>query len=530
MASISDNPVLASLDLGVALASNRATVYFARDGEKIDVALNTGDWSAYAQGQAMAALAAWAAVADLRFSVTDSAEDATFRLTKSESKFGSLGFMNPPEAELGGAQGIAWFNSRPYWSDAAGGLLDPGSYMFTIFLHEFGHGLGLGHPHDGGARPVMPKIDEDGMGLDQGVYTVMTYNDGWPEAPEGLPGSRAWGWNLGPSALDIAVIQAKYGANLQTGKGATSYVLPSENTAGTGYLCIWDAGGRDTILHRGSQAAVIDLRAATLKAEPGGGGFVSHAGGIHGGFTIAKGVVIENATGGAGNDTITGNAAANILDGRGGADVLAGGGGADIFILDHAGDRVIERRGGGFDTIRTAKIDVALRDHAHVEAVELRGKRDLDATGSGGANRLAGNAGDNTLSGLGGHDSLTGGAGRDRLVGGTGNDLLLGGSGADVLLGGAGRDTLAGGTGKDRLTGGAGADTFVIAAGSGRDEITDFGRADKLDLTAFGFADFGAVEALMTTARGTVRLHLDGALTLVTLSGIAALTEDMVLI
>ncbi len=530
MASLQDDQVLASIDLGVALASNRVTVYFARDGEKIDVALNTGDWSGYEQEQAMAALAAWAAVADLRFSVTDSAEGATFRLTKSESKFGSLGFMNPPEAELGSAQGIAWFNSLPYWSDAAGGLLDPGSYMFTIFLHEFGHGLGLGHPHDGGTRPVMPEIDEEGMGLDQGVYTVMTYNDGWPEAPEGLPDSRAWGWNLGPSALDIAVIQEKYGANMNTGKGATSYVLPSENVSGTGYLCIWDAGGRDTIVHKGSQAAVIDLRAATLKAEVGGGGFVSHADGIHGGFTIANGVVIENATGGAGNDTITGNAAANILDGRGGADVLAGGGGADVFVLDNTGDRVIELRNGGSDTIRTERIDVALRDHANVEAVELRGKRDLDATGSAAANRLAGNGGNNTLSGLGGHDSLLGGAGRDSLLGGGGNDRLDGQAGADLLQGGAGRDTLSGGAGKDRLTGGAGADTFVIAAGSGRDEITDFGRTDKLDLTAFGFADFGAVEALMTTVRGTARLQLDGALTLVSLTGIAALTEDMVLI
>ena len=32
-----------------------------------------------------------------------------------------------------------------------------------------------------------------------------------------------------------------------------------------------------------------------------------------GGFTIANGVTIENATGGSGNDTLTGNSAANVL-------------------------------------------------------------------------------------------------------------------------------------------------------------------------------------------------------------------------
>ena len=37
----------------------------------------------------------------------------------------------------------------------------------------------------------------------------------------------------------------------------------------------------------------IDLRAATLQYEYGGGGWVSYAYGIHGGYTIANNVVIE---------------------------------------------------------------------------------------------------------------------------------------------------------------------------------------------------------------------------------------------
>lgn len=521
MTSTQTNPVLSSIDLGIALSGNAVTVYFAQDGEKIDFVDNQGDWSAYEKAQAMTALQAYAAVANLSFGATDDPAGATFRLTKSASEYGSLGFMNPPDPAYGDAQGIAWFNSGPYWSDAKAGLLDPGSYMFTIFLHEFGHGLGLAHPFEGhGDSTVMPSIG-DGMGLDQGVYTVMTYNDGWPEAPEGLPDSRAWGWNLGPSAIDIAVIQAKYGANTETGKGATSYLLPSRNTEGTGYLAIWDVGGQDTIRHNGKADATIDLRAATLLAEEGGGGWVSHVAGIHGGFTIANGVVIERAIGGGGDDTITGNAADNLFNGRGGADTMAGGAGDDIFVVQDAGDVVSELKGEGYDTIRSNRIDVSLRDHAFVEAVDLRGGRDLDATGSAAANLLSGNAGDNRLSGGGGRDTLIGGAGDDRLFGGKGADTLRGGPGDDILVGGAGND---------RLTGGGGADVFVIAPGDGRDRVTDFSAEDRLDLTAFGFDSFAEVQATITARGDTLRLALDESLVILDTAGLVALTEEMVLI
>ena len=71
----------------------------------------------------------------------------------------------------------------------------------------------------------------------------------------------------------------------------------------------------------------INLTAATLDNSPTGGGVISSASGIHGGYTIAKGVVIENAYGGSGSDTLTGNFADNILNGGAGADTMTGGGG-----------------------------------------------------------------------------------------------------------------------------------------------------------------------------------------------------------
>ncbi len=84
----------------------------------------------------------------------------------------------------------------------------------------------------------------------------------------------------------------------------------------------------------------IDLLAATLDYSPTGGGVVSYVDGVWGGYTIAHGVVIENAVGGAGNDTLLGNAAANLLSGGLGNDTLIGRDGNDLL-----------HGGAGLDTV-----------------------------------------------------------------------------------------------------------------------------------------------------------------------------------
>ena len=67
-----------------------------------------------------------------------------------------------------------------------------------------------------------------------------------------------------------------------------------------------------------------------------------------------------------------------------------------------------------------------------------------------------------------------------------------------MLRGGAGNDTLNGGIGDDTMYGGAGADTFVFSTGNNHDTVIDFvSGTDKIDLTAYGFADFAAVQAAM---------------------------------
>ncbi|GAB5377350.1 MAG: M10 family metallopeptidase C-terminal domain-containing protein [Acuticoccus sp.] len=507
MGSVTD-----AIDANVALSSSSVTVYFARDGETVDFITNEGGWTAYERSAAMAALDAYAAVANLTFAETAMVEDATFRLTKSPSPHGSLGFMNGPDPAASDVAGIAWFNSGPYWGGPTSGLLDPGSYTFTIFLHEFGHGLGLAHPHEtAGGSTIMPSIGT-GYGLDQGVYTVMTYNDGWPEAPEGVPPSRAWGWNLGPSAIDIAVIQEKYGANPATATGDDRYVLPDANESGAGYLAIWDAGGVDTIASDGTADAMIDLREATLKAEVGGGGWVSHASGIHGGFTIANGVLIENAEGGGGNDSLVGNGADNDLYGRAGNDEIAGGGGSDKLV-----------GGRGADALNGEAGDDALKGKAGADTVKGGGGDDA-LIGGNGEDRMFGNRGNDTLSGGrdddrleggAGHDVLAGGGDDDTLMGDPGDDLLQGERGNDALRGGGGSDTLVGGLGRDTLFGGRGDDVFVFGPGDGHDTVERFGGGDRLDLTAFDLPSFAALDAAMDEVDGWTEVALDGVRILV---------------
>ena len=168
---------------------------------------------------------------------------------------------------------------------------------------------------------------------------------------------------------------------------------------------------------------MIDLRAATIDYSPTGGGAISYVAGIIGGYTIAQGVVIENATGGSGDDRLTGNAAANeltggagedVLIGGDGADVLRGGGGADTFLyelIESARDLIADL--GGADQISLKRIDAnellegnqkfklvdAFTDRAgqavlEYDAVKDRTQLQLDVDGDGEADMRVNIAGE----------------------------------------------------------------------------------------------------------------------------------------
>jgi Ca2+-binding RTX toxin-like protein len=250
-----------------------------------------------------------------------------------------------------------------------------------------------------------------------------------------------------------------------------------------------------------------------------------------GGDTLLGGLGEDVLDGGAGNDLLRGGAdddelsgglGNDTLDGGSGADTLDGGAGDDRYVVDDAGDLIVEfpLLTGGTDTVASS---VSHTLGALLEHLTLTGTAHLSGTGNSRSNALTGNGGNNTLAGLNANDTLDGGVGADSLAGGAGNDVYLvddagdqvtegvgqgtdsvnssvthtlaanvehltltgalagngtgnglantltGNSAAntltglgdsDRLVGNAGNDTLVGGTGNDTLNGGAGNDVF----------------------------------------------------------------------
>jgi Ca2+-binding RTX toxin-like protein len=151
------------------------------------------------------------------------------------------------------------------------------------------------------------------------------------------------------------------------------------------------------------------------------------------GFQSPIGVVFTGSDsdneirGGAGGDRLLGESGNDILNGLGGADTTDGGPGNDIHHVDNMGDVVIERGGGGRDTVY-AGVSYVLDAAAEVEVLAAATPGATDAialTGNGFAQEIRGNAGANIL---------IGGGGADILAGQRGDDIYLISSGSEILV------------------------------------------------------------------------------------------------
>ncbi|MEZ5873949.1 MAG: M10 family metallopeptidase [Hyphomicrobiales bacterium] len=322
------------------------TYYFQGSGVSLSSltggVTTSANWLAYEQDAYRHALDKWAEVANVTFTEVFSYNQADLVENIYNGSGNLLGVHETPEWAAAGDL-TAWgaYNRNGFGWTPSG--LEDGGFGFVTIVHELGHALGLAHPHDtGGGSSRFPGVtannDTGSNDLNQGIFTVMSYIDGWP-TEIGYSPSTQYGWSAGPMAFDIAAIQALYGANTSHNNGDTTYVLRHQAGDPDAFETIWDTGGTDSIVYGGRFAVNIDLRAATLENEPGGGGYVSYAKGAPSShldhwnaFTIANGAVIENAVGGRRSDWISGNDADNQLEGARGNDKLFGRDGNDTLI------------------------------------------------------------------------------------------------------------------------------------------------------------------------------------------------------
>jgi len=256
------------------------------------------------------------------------------------------------------------------------------------------------------------------------------------------------------------------------------------------------SGGRDSVKDVLQGGAGDDTYAVLVNdvifEDPGGGDdtveteFNAYKLGDNLEGLIFMGTGVFRAEGNADANLIRGGAGDDALDGGLGADTLAGGAGNDTYVVDNAGDLIVETDpitgadAGGVDTVKTTAGAYSLG--SYVEKLTYIGAGNFAG---------AGNGLDNVITGAGGADTLAGGAGNDIVNAGAGGDRLAGDDGADKLYGEAGADTLIGGLGTDVLNGGADADQFMFmsAVANSRDSIQDFTVGqDKIAIQASGFS------------------------------------------
>ena len=414
--------------------------------------------------------------------------------------------------------GDVWLNSDADWT--AESWLRGGDGWATL-LHEIGHALGLKHPFEAPADGFLlsPELDNE-------RFTVMSYNMAANAKTVAVTGSEtSFAWvidSVRPSSLmplDLQALQHLYGSRTTTRPGNDTYTWAvSPEILET----VWDGGGKD-LLDCSNQVfpCAIDLREGqfssiairrTLADKRAGldiPAFFPDAempSDVYDGrdnLAIARGTVIENATGGVGADTITGNAGANLLsglagndrllggagndtlrgaggrdslvggpgqdelDGGAGNDTLAGGTGNDVFLVNDPGDVVTELAGEGIDLVASPLASLILPDQVEHGRLMAAGV----VTGNTLSNVLFAGPGANRLDGGGGTEAdtasylfglpatSTGGVvanlATGLVTGASGNDTLVA---VEHLVGSPRADTLVGDTGDNRLDGGAGSD------------------------------------------------------------------------
>jgi Ca2+-binding RTX toxin-like protein len=313
-----------------------------------------------------------------------------------------------------------------------------------------------------GADTMAGGLDNDTYYVDNAGDRVLESAD---EGRDTVHASVAWAMEAGQ---EIEALRA-YGTAATAGVTLTGNELANRLYGGDGGDTLEGGSGNDRLdggLGDDTLAGGLDNdtyyvdSADDLVMEAAGGGSDTVYAGVDYALEAGQEIEILRVDGSAarhlvGNELqnkLIGGEGNDQLDGGAGNDCLIGGDGDDRYLVDSAGDRVVEAAGEGDDWV-TASADYTLTAGQEIEV--LRADQSL-------------------VVGL-------------RL---TGNEL------ANTVLGAFDNDVLNGGLGNDTLGGSGGSDTFVFdtpfLAGDNVDTVTDLNpEADTIQLSQALFAGVG---------------------------------------
>ncbi|MFC2950944.1 calcium-binding protein [Marinicaulis aureus] len=374
--------------------------------------------------------------------------------------------------------------------------------LFTVLLHEIGHGLGF-----------LSFLTEPGT--DKAVYDLSVQQLSGDYYFTGATAVSVYGSNVPldtePSHIATSPIDL-LGASLFNGQRLVLSALDLAILADAGLPVLAPTSGADVIYGFESSLYGVSYVGGDDNINLLDGADVYY--GLSGDDTIRGGGDNDTIEGGAGFDLIYGDNGDDYIDGgsenddlRGSAgnDTVLGGYGRDV-IRGNSGDDDI-RGGAGGDTLAGG-----------LDNDEIRGASGDDAMkGEAGNDLISSGIDDDLAKGNEGADTLLGGDGNDFLQGNPGDDMLFGQAGNDDLRGGNDNDTLDGGSGNDTLRGNSGDDVFVYAPGADDDLIIGFeggaGAGDVIDLSVYNgvFDSFADVQAAaVDDGFGNVVIELGG--------------------
>lgn len=174
----------------------------------------------------------------------------------------------------------------------------------------------------------------------------------------------------------------------------------------------------DTVVENASEGTDTEIAGYTnhtlsANVENGNLGVTGNLYGNSLGNTLGGTTGADGLYGGTGNDTLAGGTGNDTLDGQAGADTMIGGAGDDAYVVDDAGDSVVEGAGDANDSV-----------YSLVSSHTFASNVDAGYIGLTGGATLRGNAANNTLIGNSGNDTIDGGDGADVLYAGAGNDIF----------------------------------------------------------------------------------------------------------